>query len=55
MSENTLSGRLLKLHRKGSLHVLDRGRVCIGCGASWPCPTVQVMIDWATEIMEEDE
>jgi len=43
-STNGLADALRDRHRQGSLHIMDRGQVCIDCGGSWPCRTI-TMID----------
>ncbi len=30
-------------HVKGSLHIMDRGEVCTGCGQAWPCRDRQIL------------
>lgn len=42
-----LVDKLLALHKEGSLHVMDRGEVCLGCGGQWPCRTVRLVYDAA--------
>lgn len=44
-----LVDQLLALHREGSLHVMDRGEVCLGCGGQWPCRTVRLVYDAALD------
>lgn len=53
MSANRLMDRLLALHKRGSLHVMDRGDVCVGCGGQWPCRTVRLIYDVALEDLRE--
>lgn len=31
--------RLNSWHQKGSLHIMDQGKICTGCGQAWPCDT----------------
>lgn len=50
----TLTAALHALHRRGSLHVMDRGQVCVGCGGQWPCATEQVIASHAAERIEKE-
>ena len=38
---------LLEIHQRGSLHVMDSGNICVGCGNQWPCRTKQLIDDFA--------
>lgn len=39
------------LHQRGSLHILDRGDVCVGCGGQWPCRTRRIIERHALEAL----
>lgn len=32
-----------ELHVRGSLHIMDGGNVCVGCGGQWPCRTIRAL------------
>lgn len=49
VSSARLVDRLLELHTQGSLHAMDQGNVCIGCGGQWPCSTIRVISTYAIE------
>jgi hypothetical protein len=46
MSKELVS-KLLELHKQGSLHPLDGGMICVGCGGQWPCQSVRIINRWA--------
>lgn len=39
----TAVGKVLDFHQKGSLHIMDRGNICTGCGGQWPCTTRRII------------
>ena len=51
----TLVERLRALHKRGSLHIMDEGNVCVGCGGQWPCRTVEIIREYAEEVAFGDE
>lgn len=52
MGMKSLVEDLLTLHRRGSLHVMDHGGVCVGCGDQWPCRTRQIIDKHALEALK---
>lgn len=44
-----LAAKLLDLHEQGSLHVMDRGQVCLADGQTYPCATVRIIQNHALE------
>lgn len=47
--------RLLALHKRGTLHVMDHGNVCTGCGGQWPCRTVAILNDYALDALTDPD
>lgn len=47
-----LAAKLLDLHEQGSLHVMDRGQICLADGQDYPCATVRVIQEHAIEGLE---
>lgn len=47
----TLVERLLELHQQGTLHIMDRGQICVGCGGQWPCRSIQIINDEALKAL----
>lgn len=43
--ESKMVSRLRSLHYQGSLHPMDQGQICIGCGGAWPCRTMIIVED----------
>lgn len=50
-----LVARLLELHRIGTLHIMDGGNVCVGCGGRWPCRTMRILMDYAFDNLKKDD
>lgn len=48
-----LIDKLLQLHRRGSLHVMDGGNICVGCGGQWPCRTVEILNQFALDALKD--
>lgn len=49
-----LAAKLLDLHRQGSLHVMDRGQICLADGQAYPCQTVRVIQNHAIERLTQE-
>ena len=46
---------LLTFHKQGTQHVMDGGRICVGCGDQWPCRTYRIITKHALASLRKDD
>lgn len=44
---------LIRIHQRGSLHIMDNGDICVGCGGRWPCETRNAITNFAIKQLVE--